>query len=188
MIKLTETIHKLVCEVVDDLYFEAVLREIDDITKAKEFARDIHSGQWRRGKPVPYMAHPMRVFHRAKKSRLSKTHQVLALLHDTYEDAQNPTKVLLKIKEMFGSKVANLVQYLSHDKSVNYSDYLEKLARSSKIAFDIKMLDILDNLSDAPKPKQIQKYKNALLHLVKSGVDINPKMKDVLFRLSGVNQ
>lgn len=184
---LFESIRYLISEVVDDIYFEAVLYEIDDIAKAKDFARDVHKGQWRKGKPIPYMAHPMRVFHRAKKAGLSKTHQVLALLHDTYEDAQNPTRALSKIKEMFGNKVANLVQYLSHDKSVDYSSYLEKLAKSSKIAFDIKMLDMLDNLLDAPKPKQRKKYKNALLHLVKSGVDINPKMKDTLFQLAGVN-
>lgn len=184
---LHETIRHLISEVVDDLYFEAVLREIDDITKAKEFARDVHKGQWRKAKPLPYVVHPMRVYHRAKKAGLSKTHQVLSLLHDTYEDAQNPTRTLLKIKEVFGNKVANLVQYLSHDKSVNYSGYLEKLAKSSKIAFDVKILDMIDNLSDVPNPKQREKYKNSLLHLVKLGVDINPKMKDTLFRLSGVN-
>jgi (p)ppGpp synthase/HD superfamily hydrolase len=181
---LRESIRQLISEEYDDFVFNIALIEIDQITQAKDFARDIHKGQWRKESPVPYVVHPMRVYHRAKKIGLSKKHQVLAILHDTYEDAKNPQRTLKRIKELFGGVIAKLVLIMSHDKG-DYSSYLAKLAKASKTALDVKLLDLEDNLSDKPNPKQQLKYKQALDYLEERGIDINPKIKEKLYRRVG---
>lgn len=182
---LREQIRQLISEELDNFRLNIALVEIDQITQAKDFARDVHSGQWRKKSPLPYMVHPMRVYHRAKKRGLSKKHQVLAILHDTFEDSKNPKRTLQKIKELFGAVIAKLVIIMSHDKGVEYSTYLAKLAKASKTAFDVKLLDLEDNLSDKPNPKQQLKYKKALDYLEDKNIDINPKIKDKLYQRVG---
>ena len=182
---LRESIRQLISEELDDFRFNIALVEIDQVSQAKDFARDTHSGQWRKKSPLPYMVHPMRVYHRAKKRGLSKKHQILAILHDTYEDSKNPKRTLAKIKELFGSTIANLVVIMSHDKGVDYSTYLYKLAKLSPTAFDIKLLDLEDNLSDSPSPKQQYKYKQALDYLEEKGIQINSKIREKLYQRVG---
>ena len=180
-----ESIRQLISEEFDNFRWNIALVEIDQITQAKDFARNVHSGQWRKGSPLPYIVHPMRIYHRTKKMGLSKKHQVLAILHDTLEDSKNPKRTLKKIKELFGGIIAKLVIIMSHDKGVDYSIYLAKLAKASKTAFDVKLLDLEDNLSDKPNPKQQLKYKKALDYLEEKNIDINPKIKDKLYQRVG---
>lgn len=182
---LRESIRQLISEEYDDFRFNIALVEIDQVSQAKDFARDVHSGQWRKKSPLPYMVHPMRVYHRTKKRGLSKKHQILAILHDTFEDSKNPQRTLKKIKELFGGVIAKLVVILSHDKGVDYNTYLYKLAKASKTAFDVKLLDLEDNLYDKPNPKQQLKYKQALDYLEQQNIDINPKIKDKLYNRIG---
>lgn len=183
---LTETIRRLISEELDDFAFNAALLEIDQVAQAKDFARDVHSGQWRKSSPLPYSVHPMRVYHRTKKLGLSKKHQILAILHDTYEDSRNPQRTLDRIKELFGSVIAKLVVLLSHDKKAEYNEYLLNLSKKSPTAFVVKLLDMLDNLVDKPNSKQKEKYRNALEYLVKNGIKIDSKIKDKLFKLIGM--
>ena len=183
---LRELIREIFLQEIDDLNFNIVLVEIDAIAQAKDVARDVHKGQWRKASPLPQVVHPMRVFHRAKKRGLSKKHQVLAILHDTYEEAKDPARILKKIKDMFGGKIANQIKYLSHDKGVDYNTYLLKLASSAPTAFDIKLLDMEDNLIDKPSKKQKLKYKNALQYLIEKGIKINPKVQMTLLKLAGI--
>lgn len=175
---LREGIKRLIGEQLDEIKFSIALLEIDDIAQAISLARDVHSGQWRKSSPLPYMVHPMRVYQRAKNRGLSKKHQVLAILHDTVEDSSNPTKTLNKIKDVFGNKIAKLISYLSHDKAIKYDDYLMKLAKASKTAFEVKIIDIFDNMKDYPNPKQLEKYKNSLKYLLNKGIKINNKLKN----------
>jgi len=182
---LRESIRQLISEEYDDFRFNIALVEIDQVTQAIDLARDVHSGQWRKKSPLPYMVHPMRVYHRAKKRGLSKKHQILAILHDTYEDSKNPQRTLKRIKELFGGTIAKLVTIMSHDKGIDYSTYLYKLAKMSPTAFDIKLLDLEDNLSDKPSPKQQLKYKKALDYLEAKKIEINPKIKDKLYQKVG---
>ena len=135
---MRDLIREIIYEEIDDLNFNIALVEIDQIAQAKDLARDAHKGQWRKSAPVPQIVHPMRVWHRAKKRGLSKKHQIVAILHDVYEDAKNPQRMLKKIITLFGQKIGNLVKYMSHDKSVEYNAYLLKLAKVSKTSGDIK--------------------------------------------------
>ena len=184
---LLETIRRLISEELDDFAFNIALVEIDQITQAKDLARDVHKGQWRKKSPLPYIVHPLRVYQRAKSRGLSKKHQVLAILHDTYEDAKNPQRTLKKIKEMFGPGTVKMIVVLSHDKGIDYKEYLLALATKSKTVFDVKLLDMEDNLSDKPNPKQKNKYKEAIEYLLKNNIKIESKIKDKLFKLVGVD-
>jgi len=183
-----EMIVRIIREEIDDTRFSIALVEIDQVAQAKDIARDVHKGQQRKGSPLPYIVHPMRVYHRAKKRGLSEKHQILAILHDVYEDAKNLQQTLKKIKEIFGDKIAKLVVVLSHEKGVNYKEYLLSLAKKSTTAFAVKLLDMEDNLSDKPSSKQKEKYKNALEYIMSQGIKIEPKIKDKLFKLTGINK
>ena len=185
---MRKLIREIIYEEIDSLKFRIALVEIDQVAQAKDFARDVHKGQWRKSSPLPYMVHPMRVYHRTKTRGLSKKHQILAILHDTYEDSKNPQRTLKKIKDMFGPGTAKLVTILSHDKGIDYKEYLLNLAKKSPTAFTIKLLDMEDNLADKPHLKQKNKYKEALEYLVEKGIKIEPKIKDKLFKLVGVQQ
>ena len=98
---------------------------------------------------------------------------------------KNTKRMFKKIVEMFGQKIANLVKLLSHDKNTNYNTYLLKLA-NYPTAFDVKLLDLLDNLLDNPTLKQKEKYRSALKYVTGKGIKINSKIKDELFKLAGI--
>lgn len=179
-------LNEIIKEEIDNFRFNFILIEIDMVANAKEFARGVHSGQWRKNSPLPAIVHPMRVYHRVKKMGLSKKHQIVALLHDAFEDSDMPKNTIKKIKEIFGPKIAQLVIFMSHDKAVKYNEYLLSLAKKSPTAFDIKLIDLEDNLSDNPSAKQKEKYKNAIQYVEGNGIKINPKIKTKLYALVGV--
>ncbi len=72
---------------------------------------------------------------------------------------------------------------LSHDKGVHYNRYLIDLARASKDAFNIKLLDMISNSMDSPSEKQLAKYKNSIEYLIKNDIQIPSKIKPVLFKV-----
>ena len=165
-----------------------VVQELSALSRAEDLALDVHAGQTRKGSGLPYYVHPYRVYLRSKKLGLSKEHQLLAVLHDTYEDAKKPVDVLNKIRSEFGPQLASKVELLSHDKSIDYNDYLLSLSKKDSIAFDIKLLDMENNLIDNPSEKQKLKYKNALLFILNRGAKINPKLQDSLFTKSDITE
>jgi len=147
------------------------------VKQAIEFAREIHKNQWRKSSPLPYIVHPLRVYYRAKKINLPERSQVLSILHDTYEDSINKKQTLESIKKMFGDTIANLVVLLSHDSSTDYVIYFLKLSLKSKTALEVKILDMVDNISDNPYQKQIEKYKDAIESLLNTGYKPNKNME-----------
>jgi len=161
------------------------INEMSDIDKAQDIAMQAHIGQQRKVSKQPYYIHPYRVYQAAVSNGLSKTHKILAILHDTYEDAKNKKFVQDKIKSLFGEKMLKLVYALSHDKNMDYNTYLLKLMKGNKIAGEVKMLDMLENLKDNPSEKQKLKYKNAIQHLLNNKINIDnkvlSKLKKVLF-------
>jgi len=185
---LKEIMRQIINEEIDNISFNFALLEIDTITQAKDIARDVHRGQWRKNEPLPYIVHPLRIYQRVISFGLSEKYQVLAILHDTVEDSKNPQRILDKIKELFGGGTADLVVALSHDKSVDYKEYLLNLAKRYPTAFIVKLLDIIDNVSSKPHLQQKNKYKEAIEYIVSKGISIDPKIKDSLFNLIGVEK
>ena len=102
-----------------------------------------------------------------------------ALLHDTLEDAvklgnvKNDSDMESLIAGSFGDpnvgfKALNIVKSLTHDQSVDYSQYVTSVANDPDV-LKIKLSDMLHNLRSAPSDRQRQKYKNALLSLSPDG-------------------
>ncbi len=146
--------------------------ELSIIDKAEDIAQQAHLQQYRkRGGKKPYIIHPKRVQLLAKSLHYGIDVQIVSLLHDVIEDANNPDYYYNLIKSKFGIEILNAILLLSHDKDVPYSIYLERLVKSktpeAELAFRVKMLDMMDNLTDAPSEKQREKYKDAILNLIR---------------------
>lgn len=161
-----------------------MINELSMVDKAKDFAQQIHLGQKRKVSKKPYVMHPYRVFLAAISGNYSKDIQLVALLHDTYEDAPNKRFAEDKIKSTFGNKIWLFVKLLSHDKAVDYNKYIFQLAKRSNIALTVKLLDMIENLKDSPSSKQKQKYSDGLQYLLNNNVKIDNKLKITIERLT----
>ena len=83
------------------------------IGKAMEFASVAHAGQHRKGTDVPYITHPVETAFIVMTLTADEDVIIAALLHDVVED----TKYSLDdIRERFGERVAELVDWESEDK------------------------------------------------------------------------
>lgn len=153
-----------------------------NITLALDYARKVHAGQQRRTNKTPYFTHVFRVSKMAKELKYDEKVQIAAALHDAIEDGSNPEKIKEIIKSKFGDEILKVVLILTHDKNIPYDEYLLKLAQTNEIAFKVKMLDMYDNLTDNPRPSQVEKYKNAIKFLIdkKMSYIIPQKIVDIL--------
>lgn len=161
------------------------LSELSDIALAQDIAMYTHAGQKRKASGKPYYIHPFRTYQLAKKMNLSKKAQILSILHDTYEDSSNRKYTIKEIEKRFGSKIANTIKLLSHEKGIEYNDYLLKLSKKSKLAFNVKLIDMIDNILDKPNKKQLEKYRVAIKWLNLKGINIPSNIKTLLFTLLG---
>lgn len=76
---------------------------------ALTFAHQLHAAQTRKGTNVPYISHLLAVAAIVIENGGSEDQAIAALLHDAVED-QGGQPTLEKIRESFGSKVADIVQ------------------------------------------------------------------------------
>ena len=89
---------------------------MDMVEKAIVFAAKAHDHQKRKGTDIPYITHPFAVGMLLQKEKCSEEVIVAGILHDTLEDTETTFEDLT---EMFGLRVANLVQAASEkDKSL----------------------------------------------------------------------
>lgn len=130
------------------------------ITRAFEFALEVHSSQVRKASivpGVPYMSHLMEVAGMVQASGGNETTVAAALLHDTLEDTQATTH---DIEVWLGSEVASLVQECT-EKGTEGSNgpfkapwkgrkqaYLDHLAIVSPSALLISIADKLQSLRE----------------------------------------
>lgn len=162
------------------------LSELSFVDKAEDIAQLAHIGQTRRTNNIPYIIHPKRIQLLAKELKYGTDAQIVSLLHDVIENSKNPNSYKQLILSKFGDKIYNAIILLSHDKSVPYNSYLEKLAMSSsdsaKLAFKVKMLDMYDNLRDNPTKSQYTKYENSIRNLFNKGIkyDIPTEILNIL--------
>ncbi len=106
----------------------------------------------------PYILHPMRLMNRARELDYSLEMQAAAVLHDVVED----TNVSLpEIGNLFGQKVERLVDHLTKRKGEDYPAYIARV-RESEEAAKIKLLDLMDHMSQNPTQRQIDKYSKVL--------------------------
>lgn len=122
-------------------------------------ATSAHSGQKRRGGD-DYILHPIRVANRVRD--LGYMYECIGLLHDVIEDSNFTAKYLLEqgVEPYF----VNAVVLLTKTDDVSYENYLLNI-KQNEYARQVKIADMLDNISDRPSVTQIRKYAKGLLIL-----------------------
>lgn len=140
------------------------------VREAIAFSIKCHESQIREGSGLPYIVHPISVYSIVKKYKESKNIKELliaALLHDTVEDCNVS---LEEIEQKFGKMVASLVAELTNDIKeilrVGKKEYmLKKVMALSSYALVIKLADFIENMTDEPLPKAVERTAYILSHL-----------------------
>jgi GTP pyrophosphokinase len=131
-----------------------------EFKKALKFAKKSHKGQFRRdGKP--YYKHPLAVAKFLAKKGI-KTYIMLtaALLHDVIEDTEHTYR---DIRDEFGKEVADTVEVLTRKEDETYYDFIHSIGESGNLyALEIKIQDILHNMSDLKECSLKDKYRFAI--------------------------
>jgi len=111
-------------------------KKIDKIKykKALDFAYKIHFDQKRTDTEIPYFTHLVSVSNNIIEDGGTTDEAIGGLLHDAVED-QGGLKTLLKIRKLFGSKVAKIVNECSDTVVVPKPPWL---TRKKKYISDIK--------------------------------------------------
>ena len=120
------------------------------IDLACEVAAAAHGRHRRKGKKIPYIAHPMAVAILLSRAGVSEDVIVAAILHDTVEDTSTTLK---KIEKLFGLEVAGIVEGCSEpDKSLPWEERKEHSLEGLKTASDevwlVTCADKLHNVRD----------------------------------------
>lgn len=112
-----------------------------NISKAIELAYEAHLGQVDKG-GKPYILHPMTVAMTLATNGYDENTIVSGLLHDVVEDTPY---TLEDLKDFgFSTETIEALRLLTHDKSVAYMDYVERI-KNNKIAAAVKQADLLHN-------------------------------------------
>lgn len=153
-----------------------ILRESVALDKAEGIALQTHFWQRRRG-GESYLNHVHRTYRRAKAIGLDETEQILALLHDCIEDSEYPDKTKETIRKTFkdGQKILEYLDLLTNKPGENYTLHVYDIWKRNKKVFRVKMLDMLDNISDKPTKNSYIKYRETIQFLLKQGVTSIPK-------------
>ena len=102
--------------------------------KALDFAYKIHFNQNRKKTKIPYFTHLVSVSNNVIEDGGTTDEAIGGLLHDAVED-QGGLKTLIKIRKLFGSKVAKIVDECSDTVVVPKPPWL---TRKKKYISDIK--------------------------------------------------
>ena len=125
--------------------------ENDKIARAITFAFDAHQGQTRKGSSESYIIHPLRVLSSLIKLGIDDVDLLCAaVLHDTVEDCD---VTIEQIADLFGQEIAEIVDILTEDKTLERSKRKEltrvKIASAPAKVKLIKAADRYDNLQGA---------------------------------------
>ena len=117
------------------------------VIKAYEYAQEKHAGQIRKFTDLPYFSHPKAVARILEQLTGDEDLVITGLLHDVCEDT---SATIEDIKELFGEKIASLVQELTSDKpkEMNKAVYLsDKMLTMTPGALTVKLADRLHNVT-----------------------------------------
>ena len=148
------SVHTDIKRLLDILRATGKKYDIEKITQAFEYARDLHEGQFRVS-GEPYISHPIAVAEIVAGLELDTDSICAALLHDTVEDCSEKTD-LHEVEKKFGSAVALLVDGLTKivalrvdDKEEAHIENLRKMllamSKDVRVIF-IKLCDRLHNM------------------------------------------
>jgi GTP diphosphokinase / guanosine-3',5'-bis(diphosphate) 3'-diphosphatase len=112
--------------------------EIALVKKAFQYADSAHLGQYRQS-GEPYITHPLAVAELCASWRLDAPSIMAALLHDVIEDTGSTRQDLV---EIFGSKVAELVEGLTKLDKLEFQSQAEAQAESFRKMFMAMARDV----------------------------------------------
>lgn len=116
------------------------------IEEAVNFAAWAHQGAVRKGTKIPYITHPLETA--VIVSMITQDEELIAaaLLHDVIEDSGVTWK---QLQEKFGTRVADLVQMESEDKTRSWKERKSETLEHLKTApEEIRILTLGDKLSN----------------------------------------
>ena len=142
--------------------------EVEIITKAYEYAKELHKGQKRQSKE-DYIIHPLNVAYILATMHADRDTICAGLLHDTLEDT-NITKE--DIAHEFNPEIASLVDGVTKISKMNFSNKEEQnLANTRKIITSItkdiriviiKLADRLHNMRTLEYKNEFKQKENSL--------------------------
>jgi (p)ppGpp synthase/HD superfamily hydrolase len=127
------------------------------IKKAINFAiltHEVTQKQKRKGKDIAYITHPLTVGIILSRAGASEDIVVAGILHDTIEDSIKENKVTkLKIQELFGDKVAELVGDVTEEnKELTWEERKSEAREHLKImpldSLMVKSADLISNTTE----------------------------------------
>ena len=120
---------------VEQKYHE---EDIEELEKAFEFAKKLHSGQYRVSEE-PYIIHPIEVVKILIGLRADKHTLMAGFLHDILEDTDTKPE---ELKELFGDDVLNLVQGVTKLGKLQFKSTEERQAENFRRMFIAMASDI----------------------------------------------
>ena len=117
--------------------------------KAMKIAYEAHHGQLDKS-GIPYIYHPI---HLAEQMN-TEEEVIVALLHDVVEDTDMTFEQLEK--EGFSKTVIDALKLLTHDKTVDYMDYIKRI-KSNPLAKKVKCADLHHNSDESRIEKPTSK-------------------------------
>ncbi len=131
---------------------------MSNIQKARETATRLHAGQTRKDSSTPYITHPVAVAGILSRYTDDDDTLCAAFLHDTLEDVDGYSYD--RLKQDFGSRVADIVKEVSEDKVPGDSretsktswrqrkeGYIGNLQNNSREALMVSCADKIANLT-----------------------------------------
>ena len=118
------------------------------INKAIYFAKEYHAGQVRKS-GEPFYTHPLEVAYIVSDYNLKTEVIVTSILHDILEDTEATESMLA---EVFGSRIAEMVDRLTRDRSDGSKLSVEQVLRNAWFQNDkevvlIKIVDRIHNIN-----------------------------------------
>src|SRR5262245_16161485 len=121
----------------------------DRFDQALLYAHELHGDQYRRGTPVPYMAHLMGVASLGLEYGGDEEQAIAALLHDAIEDCGDLTSYE-EIHRRFGDRVTEIVRACTDVDATPRPPWLERkaayVARVSHEPADARLVSAADKL------------------------------------------
>jgi len=124
------------------------LLDFELINKAIYFAKEYHAGQVRKS-GEPFYTHPLEVAYIVSDYNLKTEVIVTSILHDILEDTEATESMLA---EVFGSRIAEMVDRLTRDRSDGSKISVEQVLRNAWFQNDkevvlIKIVERIHNIS-----------------------------------------
>ena len=116
----------------------------------------MHDGQYRKNSGKPYISHPIAV----DATLEDQEHIKVALLHDTIEDTSLTLQDLVEHHHLSMNMVYAIAS-LTRSPTQTYLDYILQV-NDTKLSRDVKIADLMHNLSDLEDGCLKDKYLMAL--------------------------